>query len=125
MLRRASFRLCLAAALLFGRAGLAGEIVTDADLVTGPDISHSVTSVEMQGGLEGMARAIRSPEVLAAIRRGPAGRIGFAVFVGHRRQFEVVPWTVISTECDAEAVVQALEVRIPAPGSVARACASP
>lgn len=112
MLRRPSFRLCLAAALLLGRAGLAGDVVTDANLVTGLDISYSVTSVAMQGELEGMARAIRSPEVLAAIRRGPAGRIGFAVFVWHQRQYEVVPWTVIATERDAEVVAQAVEARI-------------
>jgi hypothetical protein len=112
MLRRPSFRLCLAAALLFGRAGLAGEIVTDANLVTGLDISYSVDSAAMQRQLESMARAVRSPELLAAIRRGPNGRIGFAAFVWHQRQFEVVPWTVIASERDAEGVALALEARI-------------
>jgi hypothetical protein len=112
MPRRSSFRLCLAAALLLGRAGLAGEIVTDANIVTGLDISDSVSSAAMRRELEGMAQAIRSPELLAAIRRGTAGRIGFAVFVWHHRQFEVVPWALIASEGDAEAVAKALEARL-------------
>jgi uncharacterized protein DUF1194 len=112
MLRRPSFRLCLAAALVLGRAGLAGEIVTDANIVTGLDISESIGAAAMRSELQGIARAIRSPEVLAAIRRGATGRIGFAVFAWHQRQFEVVPWTLIASERDAEAVAEALEARM-------------
>jgi hypothetical protein len=112
MLRRVLFRFGLAAALLLGPAAVAGEILTDANIVTGLDISESVGSADMRRQLEGMALAIRSPEVLAAIRRGTAGRIGFAVFAWHQRQVEVVPWTVIASEADAERVARELEARM-------------
>ena len=112
--RPASFRSCLAAAAVLALAepAAADDVVTDANIVTGLDISESVGRATMRLELEGIAAAIRSPEVLAAIRRGRAGRIGFAVFAWHHGQVEVVPWTLISDARDAERVAAALEARL-------------
>lgn len=100
-------------ALMSGNLGLADDLATDANIVTGLDISYSIAREDRRLGIEGMARAIRSPEVLAAIRNGPHGRIGFAVFAWHHDRFPmVVPWTVISSEADALAVARQIEARL-------------
>jgi hypothetical protein len=99
--------------LLCGRPGLADEIVTDANIVTALDISDSIDLDAMRLEIEGMARAIRSPEVLAAIQSGRYGRIGFAVFAWHHNQFpEVVAWTLIASEEDALAVSRTIDARL-------------
>jgi Ca-activated chloride channel homolog len=79
--------LSLGWAHLCGGVCLAGEIGNDANIVTGLDISDSITPDEIRLEIEGMARAIRSPEVLAAIQSGKNGRIGFAVFAWSHNQF--------------------------------------
>jgi hypothetical protein len=105
--------LALGAALLCGRAGLANDIQTDANILTGLDISYSVDADDMRLEIEGLARAIRSPEVLAAIQSGRNGRIGFAVFAWHHDHFPVVvPWTLIASEEDALTVARAIEARL-------------
>jgi hypothetical protein len=108
--------ICLGLALA-GPAG-AGEATstlapsTDVNIVTAVDASDSVRAAEMRLQLAGLAAAIRSPDLLAAIRAGGRGRIGFAMFVWHDRQFEVVPWRAIGSEGDAEAVARAIEARM-------------
>ena len=105
--------LALGSALLCGNVGLANEIVTDANIVTGLDISYSIEPDDMRLEIEGMARAIRSPEVLAAIQGGRYGRIGFAVFAWHHDQFPmIVPWAVIASEADAVAVARQIDARL-------------
>jgi hypothetical protein len=105
--------LALGAALLCDSAGVAEEIVTDANLVTGLDISYSIAPDDLRLELEGLARAIRSPEVLAAIQGGRYGRIGFAVFAWHHDRFPmVVSWAVIASEADALAVASEIEGRL-------------
>ena len=67
----------------------------------------------MQLEIEGMARAIRSPEVLAASQDGRYGRIGFAVFAWHHNQFPIVlPWAVIASKADALAVAREIEAHL-------------
>lgn len=104
--------LALAALPLCGRVASADDIITDVNIVTGLDISDSIGPEEMRLEIEGMAQAIRAPEVLAAIRSGPHGRIGFAVFVWHNSQVSVVPWTLIASEDDALAVAAEIEARL-------------
>jgi hypothetical protein len=105
--------LALGCALLCGNAGAANDILTDANIVTGFDISYSIGPDDMRLEIEGMARAICSPEVLAAIRSGRYGRIGFAVFAWHHDQFPmVVPWVVIASEADALAVAREIDARV-------------
>lgn len=84
----------------------ADSIRTDANIVTAIDISDSVDAEMLYLEIEGMARALRSPTVLQAIRRGRNGRIGFAVFAwSHGGGYpELVSWTLIASELDAARV---------------------
>ena len=109
---RGLFGTALAAALAAATA-TAGEpaapIATDANIVTGLDASDLVSSAQLRLELAGLAEALRSPEVLAAVRRGRHGRIGFAVFLWYQRHFPVVAaWRVIASQADAEAAARAL-----------------
>jgi Ca-activated chloride channel homolog len=105
--------LALGFALLCGNVGQADAIVTDANIVSGLDISESIAPDDLRLEIEGMAHAIRSPEVIAAIQGGRYGRIGFAVFAWHHDQFPVVvPWAVIASEADAMAVAREIEARL-------------
>ena len=88
-------------------------VVTDANIITGLDISYSIDPDDLALEIDGMARAIRSPEVLAAIRSGRHGRIGFAVFAWHHNQFPtLVSWALIASEDDALAVAREIEERL-------------
>jgi hypothetical protein len=109
MPRPAPWLTCLLAAAIVAPAASAGGIATDANLVTGVDVSASVSPRAVHGEIEGIAEALRSPAFLAAVRRGRAGRIGLAVFIWHERQTVVLPWTVIASEADAEAAAHELE----------------
>lgn len=102
----------LGVALLFGCEALAEATVTDANIVTGLDISNSITLEEIELELTGMARAIRDPRVLAAIQAGEHRGIGFAIFAWYRGRFPaVVPWMVIDSAEDALVASRAIEAR--------------
>jgi hypothetical protein len=80
----------------------ADEIRTDANIVTALDISGSIEPREAQMQIDGIAMAIRSPQIVTAIQRGRFGRIGFAVFVWADHNYPVlVSWRVISSAADA------------------------
>ncbi len=99
--------------LLCSHSAPADDVATDANVVTALDISYSIEPDDMRLEIEGMARAIRSPEFLAAIRSGRHGRIGFAVFAWHHNRFpDVVSWTLIASEADALAVARRIEARL-------------
>ncbi len=105
--------IALGLAALSGRSGLTDEIVTDANIVTGLDISASIAPDDMRRVIEGLAGAIRSPEVLQAIEARPHRRIGFAVFAWHYKLFpEIVAWTVIGSEADAVEVSRRIVERL-------------
>jgi hypothetical protein len=105
------WRLALAASILLQCGQLraedpaaAGIMETDANLVTGLDVSSSVNAQETLLQVEGLALAIRSPAVLDAIRNGEQGRIGFAVFVWADGDYPtLVSWRAIGSEAEAEA----------------------
>lgn len=83
----------------------AGELVTDANILTALDISDSVDDGTMAIEIDGMAAAIRAPEVVRAIQGGRHRRIGFAVFAWRDGAFpEFLSWTAIETEGDAASV---------------------
>jgi hypothetical protein len=110
-LRSAAFALALA--FVFGEPAVAQELPTDANIVTGIDISDSVSPADARLEIEALALAIRSPEVLGAIARGRHGRIGFAVFAWHHTlRPQVVAWTIIAGEEDARAAARAIEARL-------------
>jgi hypothetical protein len=103
---------CVIALAILASVGPAAGEETDANLVTAIDMSDSVGAASRRMQLEGLAAAIRAPETLAAIRRGKRGRVGFMVFAWHRSQYVVVPWQVIETPEDAEAVAGLLAARM-------------
>lgn len=91
----------------------AASAPTDANIVTGLDISNSISPDQVQQELTGMAAAIRDPRVMTAIKAGKHGRIGFAVFAWHHGQFpSVVSWMTVASPQDAEIAAQAIEARL-------------
>ena len=94
------------------RSPAAGEPVgVDLQLVIAIDVSASMNESRRRVQREGYARAIRSAEVLAAIKSGPHGRIAIACFGWARPDYQrvIAPWTIVETRADAEAVAHAIE----------------
>lgn len=92
---------------------VSAETMTDANIVTGLDISDSIGAEEIALELYGLARAIRDPRVMKVIKAGKRGRIGFAVFAWHHGPFPtVVPWMTIGSPLEAEVAARAIETRI-------------
>lgn len=86
-----------------GRAQIDATRV-DLALVLAVDISHSVDWWEYRMQRDGLAYAIRQPEVLDAIRSGPRGRIAVTVvqWSGSTSQAIAIPWTVLSRAEDTQ-----------------------
>jgi Ca-activated chloride channel homolog len=79
-----------------------GAIRTDANIVTGLDVSGSIDGNETQIQIEGMAIAMQAPEILSAIASGRHGQIGFAVFLWAENSVPVfVSWKLIGSRQDA------------------------
>ena len=113
---RRAIAICLGLALA-GHAGAAGAeitapVATDANIVTAIDASDSVTGAEMRLQLAGLAAAHAQPGGARRHPRRRTGRIGFAMFAWHDRQYEVVPWTLVASARDAEAVARMIDARL-------------
>lgn len=112
--RRLAF-LTLCGALSCFYAANAEELNTDANIITGLDVSSSINAQETMLQIDGMAQAIRSPAILAAIQHGQHGRIGFAVFVWADGDYpELVSWRTIGSQEDAEATSREISSRLEA-----------
>jgi Ca-activated chloride channel family protein len=87
------------------------QVATDANLVTGLDVSDSIMRHHEWIEFDGVARAIVHPRFLEAVFSGHHGRIGFAVYVwsSHDNFRVIVPWTLIASVEDAERVAAVLE----------------
>jgi hypothetical protein len=97
--------LFLGCALLAGRSSLSDGVWTDANIVTGLDLSGSIEAPEAQLQIDGIAMAIRSPQIVAAIQHGHHRRIGFALFVWADGNHPVLAsWRLISSPEEALAV---------------------
>jgi Protein of unknown function (DUF1194) len=95
----------LAWALLAGRVACADGVWTDVNIVTGLDFSGSIDPRDAQVQIDGITMAIRSPQIIAAIKNGNHGRIGFAVFVWASGNYPILmTWRQISSAEDAAAV---------------------
>ena len=91
----------------------AEELSTDANIITGLDVSSSINAQETMLQIERIAWAIPSPAILAAIQHGRHGRIGFAVFIWADGDYpELVSWRMIGTAEDAEATSQEITARL-------------
>ena len=97
--------------LLAGRVGFADSVWTDANIVTGLDLSGSIEAREAQLQIDGIAMAIRSPEIITAIQLGNHGRVGFAVFVWADGNYPVlVSWRLIGSAEEALAVSKEIPI---------------
>jgi hypothetical protein len=96
-------------ALFLSSAARADDPV-DVALVLAVDVSLSMSYEELQIQREGYASAIASPDVVRAIGKGVYGRIAVTLFewanASHAR--EIVGWTMIETQSDANAVATML-----------------
>jgi Protein of unknown function (DUF1194) len=107
--------LTLCGALSCFQAAAAEELSTDANIITGLDVSSSINAQETMLQIDGMAQAIRSPAILAAIQHGEHRRIGFAVFVWADGDYpELVAWRTIGSQEDAEATSREISARLDA-----------
>jgi hypothetical protein len=107
--------LTLFGALSSVQATAAEELSTDANIITGLDVSSSINAQETMLQIDGMAQAIRSPAILAAIQHGEHRRIGFAVFVWADGDYpELVSWRTIGSQEDAEATSREITARLDA-----------
>jgi hypothetical protein len=92
-------------ALLAGRLACADGLPTDVNIVTGLDFSGSIEPHDAQVQIDGIAMAIRSPQIIAAIENGNRGRIGFALFVWASSNHPILmTWRQIGSAEEAAAV---------------------
>jgi Protein of unknown function (DUF1194) len=100
-------RALLALAILFAASlpAFAGDTEVDVELVLAVDVSRSMTRHELEIQRRGYAEALRSPEVLSAVRRGYLGRIAltYIEWSGTYDQRVVLDWTLIASDADAAA----------------------
>jgi hypothetical protein len=81
----------------------------DAAVISAIDSSVSVDRRELSIQVQGMAFAIRSPELLSTIQNGKRGCITMAAFLwGSSTPVVILPWTTISSKAEADAAAQAL-----------------
>jgi hypothetical protein len=86
---------------------LAAEgVQTDMALVLAIDCSFSVDAQEFRLQMEGVGRAFRRKEIQDAIAKGNNGRIAVAAiqWSDEANQMVVVPWRIIATSDDADAL---------------------
>lgn len=95
-------------------AGRAQEYEVDLALVLAIDCSFSVDTQEYALQMEGLGRALMTPEVKAAIAQGVRQRIAIAAiqWSDERNQRVVLPWTIVSGSADADELGQVL-ARLP------------
>jgi Ca-activated chloride channel homolog len=100
-------------ALFVGRVACADDVWTDANIVTGLDLSGSIEARDAQIQIDGLALAVRSPQIMAAIRSGHHERIGFAVFVWADGNYPVLSsWRLIASPKEALAASQEITERL-------------
>jgi hypothetical protein len=94
----------LALPSLLALAAPAGAVPVDLELVLAVDVSGSMDGGEQALQRHGYVEAFLHPEVTAAIRSGPYGRIAatYVEWAGPGVQRITVPWTLLETPTDAE-----------------------
>lgn len=82
----------------------------DVELVLAVDVSLSMSPMELEIQRNGYAAALTDKSVLDAITSGAHGKIAVTYFewAGNSSQRVLVPWTVIATKEDAQAVANQL-----------------
>jgi hypothetical protein len=90
-----------------------GEVEVDVELVLAVDISYSMDPEEQALQRSGYIEALRSPEIIAAIRKGVNGKIAvtYMEWAGAASQEVVADWMVIDSPETAAAFTSQLEKR--------------
>ncbi len=109
-----------ALSLALSPAPAAAQEVVDVELVLAVDVSLSMSFEELKIQRDGYVAALVHNDVINAIRNGIHGKIAVTYFewAGDSSQYMVVPWTVIATRADAEAV--AAQITASPPNSARR-----
>ncbi|MDA0962467.1 MAG: DUF1194 domain-containing protein [Proteobacteria bacterium] len=96
----------LIAFLFVPLTGFADPVEVDVELVLAVDVSRSMSAEELDIQRRGYAAALSSAEVMGAIRGGLLGRIAvtYVEWAGDSAQRVIVPWTMIETQAEADAV---------------------
>jgi hypothetical protein len=104
----------------FSPSQVAAQEAVDVELVLAVDVSLSMSYEELKIQRDGYTAALTHPDVINAIRNGIHGKIAVTYFewAGDMSQYMVVPWTVIATREDAEAV--AAQITASPPNSARR-----
>jgi hypothetical protein len=103
--RRGSFAVVLCLASWIGAAEIAqaaGEV--DTALVVAIDVSNSVDEKRYRLQMDGIAKALEDPGVIAAITGGPQAAILFSIVTWADRSEMTVPWVRIASAADAKAL---------------------
>lgn len=84
----------------------AEDEIVDVQLILAADVSLSMSYEELRIQREGYVAALTHESVIRAIEDGAYGKIALAMFewAGDESHYLVVPWTVIASREDAEAV---------------------
>jgi hypothetical protein len=104
---------CIALALLLPPGTAARAEAVDLELVLAADGSGSIDNDELRLQRQGWADALRSPDVLNAIRIGMIGAIAVAYFEwgGPDSQVLIADWHVVKDAASAETFAQVLLTR--------------
>jgi hypothetical protein len=89
-------------AMLPGRVLALPEV--DTALVVSVDVSNSVDDKRYRLQMEGIAKALEDPGVVAAITTGPQAAILFSIMTWSDRSEMTLPWVRISSAAEARAV---------------------
>lgn len=113
--RRLVAALVLIGALLFMCWAAKAEEQVDVAMVTGLDISSSIDPSETKIQVDGLAAAMQSPEIIAAIQYGRRHRIAFAAYLWADAGCPmVVEWRIIASAEDAAAMAAELLAKVEA-----------
>jgi hypothetical protein len=87
--------------------------VTEVDvaLVLAVDCSSSVDAGDYRLQMDGIAAALRNPQLLEAIEAGPFGRVALALvqWSSPRSQYVAIPWGIIANASDLEGAARQAE----------------
>lgn len=92
---------------------LAQDVEVDVELFLAVDVSRSMSPAELEIQRRGYAEALTSDPVVRAIEDGLLGRIAitYVEWAGEHAQRLIVPWTLVQSEADAQAVAHQITAR--------------
>ncbi len=96
----------LAAAVATATPGNAQVPAVDTVLILAIDVSNSVDDARYALQMEGVARALEDPEVIAAISGGGAGSILLTIVAWSDRAEVALPWQIIASAEDGRKTAQ-------------------